>query len=505
MYKKIKNRTVPAALILLFVFAFIFPFSFSFSGEDASAETETYVESSTMQTEEYTEEYTESSTEETENKAWVDYDNKTDGYCGSYVSWHYSDGSLVINGTGDMYDFDSNYVPWENLSDKITSLYVNSGVTYIGANTFYNMPGLTDIAIPASVKSIGENAFKSGSNLTIHTTKDSYAKIYAEYMGFGCLYDNEDESESYEVLTDNTEEIDGTVVGGIDDGELNTASEVETDYKGNIIIVPYAGAADGSALPGAGVIANDVNVYEIAEDMSDTTETGTETSETTQTTVQTDSKGEKIEGRITWNISDGVLFLSGSGDMDDYQSVSKVPWFSRRKEIVTVEISENITSIGNYAFAQCDNLVNVDMPTTVYSIGKYAFYNCKNLQSISIPSSVLKMEEYSVGYLFNQKEKNEIVDTEYIIYGETGSEAQNYAIKNGISFTEKIQKNDLIIPEEEAARRNVSFRYKLIIVTSIAVAAAFIIGIVFYIWQRKGGLIKLVEKNKSGEPYVNKE
>jgi hypothetical protein len=46
------------------------------------------------------------------------------------------------------------------------------------------------------------------------------------------------------------------------------------------------------------------------------------------------------------------------------------------------------TSIGWYAFEDCESLTSVTVPDGAYSIGSHAFKGCKNLKSIIIPKSV---------------------------------------------------------------------------------------------------------------------
>lgn len=57
-----------------------------------------------------------------------------------------------------------------------------------------------------------------------------------------------------------------------------------------------------------------------------------------------------------------------------------------------------VTSIENYAFANCYTLTDVSIPNTVTSIGNYAFYGCSGLNSIIIPNSVVDIGDYAFSY-----------------------------------------------------------------------------------------------------------
>lgn len=56
--------------------------------------------------------------------------------------------------------------------------------------------------------------------------------------------------------------------------------------------------------------------------------------------------------------------------------------------LVSVEIGDCVTSIGNYAFQNCSGLTNIVIPDSVTSIGGSTFYKCSSLTSINIPSGV---------------------------------------------------------------------------------------------------------------------
>ena len=57
-------------------------------------------------------------------------------------------------------------------------------------------------------------------------------------------------------------------------------------------------------------------------------------------------------------------------------------------ELTSISIPENMNTIGDYAFANCNNLTDVTISNSVVSIGEAAFSHCGNIVSIHIPASV---------------------------------------------------------------------------------------------------------------------
>lgn len=53
---------------------------------------------------------------------------------------------------------------------------------------------------------------------------------------------------------------------------------------------------------------------------------------------------------LTWSVTGSILTITGTGDMADYSSDIRAPWFSAPIAITTVIIDDDVTSIGNYAF-----------------------------------------------------------------------------------------------------------------------------------------------------------
>ena len=107
--------------------------------------------------------------------------------------------------------------------------------------------------------------------------------------------------------------------------------------------------------------------------------------------TETDQAEEKsgffvsVENTISWSLDEsGVLEIAGQGAMNEWQNEEEVPWNGYRDQITEVQIKEGITSIGAYAFADCEKLVKLDIADSVQTIGAFAYFNCSGLSTLTI-------------------------------------------------------------------------------------------------------------------------
>lgn len=91
------------------------------------------------------------------------------------------------------------------------------------------------------------------------------------------------------------------------------------------------------------------------------------------------------ENTVSWSLDEnGVLEIAGQGAMNEWQNEEEVPWNGYRDQITEVRIKEGVTSIGAYAFADCENLVKLDIADSVQTIGAFAYFNCSGLSTLTI-------------------------------------------------------------------------------------------------------------------------
>lgn len=65
----------------------------------------------------------------------------------------------------------------------------------------------------------------------------------------------------------------------------------------------------------------------------------------------------------------------------------------KSKSILSVDIPDGITIIGEYSFSGCVNLVKVDIPDSVTNMGMHTFYKCDRLTSVTIGSGIESIEQ----------------------------------------------------------------------------------------------------------------
>ena len=100
--------------------------------------------------------------------AYADFTIISPSANGTYgdLSWSVADGTLSITGTGAMTAAATTAYPWYQYCSIITSVTIGDGVTSIADNAFGSVPNMytynnvAKVTIPASVTSIGADAFK---------------------------------------------------------------------------------------------------------------------------------------------------------------------------------------------------------------------------------------------------------------------------------------------------------------------------------------------------------
>ena len=83
---------------------------------------------------------------------------------------------------------------------------------------------------------------------------------------------------------------------------------------------------------------------------------------------------------LIWQITDDyTLYITGTGQMADYDYSPSMPWSSYSSSIVAVNIGEGVTSIGDYAFNGCSAIKNITIPNSITDVGYDLFKGSSNV------------------------------------------------------------------------------------------------------------------------------
>ena len=287
---------------------------------------------------------------------------------------------------------------------NLKSITIPDSVTSIESAVFYNCTSLTSITIPDSVTSIGSYAFSECSSLTSITIPDSVTSI-----GYDALSDC---SNLKTISLSCKSSLKKSNFG--EQADLVSASHTLKKTEAKAATCSEDGNKEYWTCEHCGK-------YFLSDDTNPETAKAVEQSETilpalkhknaiTRGAVEPNGtkpgySGDRycpdcntvlekgytywIEDNLTWKLyEDGTLNISGTGAMKNYSySNNKSPACSNLS-VTSIVIEEGVTSIGDYAFENCDNLTSITIPGNVESIGEDAFYNCDNLTDVTLQDGV---------------------------------------------------------------------------------------------------------------------
>ncbi len=233
----------------------------------------------------------------------------------------------------------------------LKSVTISEGVTTIERATFWGCSALETVIIPDSVTKIGEFAFRYCKGLETIILPDKLTII-----GSGAF-------DGCSSLVSITIPISVTEISGSAFEGCTSLTSVNAPCSWNE--KPLYNFKSGVA----------VNIQ-------------SHTLENNVCIICSENKcGASESDNVVWFFDDGVLYISGTGAMADYDA-NNTPWKDYKTQIKKVVVGDGVTSIGKDAFYGCTALTEITIPDSVTRLGDKVFWNCTSLTSVTIPESV---------------------------------------------------------------------------------------------------------------------
>ena len=87
----------------------------------------------------------------------------------------------------------------------------------------------------------------------------------------------------------------------------------------------------------------------------------------------------------TWTLDgDGVLTISGTGQLKTWSSSSAAPWKDHLEAIRTLVVEEGITKLNRRSFSDLPNLETAALPSSLTSMDEQTFFSCPGLRAINV-------------------------------------------------------------------------------------------------------------------------
>lgn len=287
------------------------------------------------------------SAEKAAKAAGIDCDTIS-GTCGASAAYAYNSGSatLTIFGSGAVDDYsDGSERPWDAIINDIRKVTITGSIDKIGKNAFSGAASLESLDL-GNVKSIGEQAFANCPKLNTLVIPETMT-----YAAQSAFYDD----------------IGITAIVIHDTFESAGQAAFFTAAANENTVIYYTGDAD----KWAGIKkAPDNSVLESAK-------------------LYTNIISGRYSDNIWWVFipDNGELRIIGSGNMPA-SSPETAPWSEYDSSIRCVRISENISSVGDNAFAGMTSLEKVVLHDNITSIGNGSFRNCTLLSEINFGDSL---------------------------------------------------------------------------------------------------------------------
>lgn len=242
------------------------------------------------------------------------------------------------------------------------------------------------LGLPAEVTFAEESIAESNTEIAVETESAEDTEFVAEEVA-----ETEEEEEAVQ-----TEEAAETAATGVKEGtETEEVTETATTEREETTEVTEE-TEEATETAATEAEETETVTEELEKETEEESETVEVISEEKNVTAASDFNYEVNEdGTITitgYTGSDADIEIPEEIDGKRVMEIGKSA-FESCYNLISVKISNGVTSIGDSAFENCGNLTSIEIPNSVTSIRKEAFERCTDLTSIIIPDSVTSIGE----------------------------------------------------------------------------------------------------------------
>ena len=303
----------------------------------------------------------------------------------------------------------------------LASVTIPNGVTNIGDSTFEGCSGLTSVTIPNGVTSIGDSTFKGCSGLTSVTIPNSVTSIGNSAFS-GCSLVSVTLDNCEKSITASFYNCSSIIIGDkvkkIEDRAFYNFENLVSVIIGNSVIsigsyaFYYCSGLTSVTIPNSVTSIGSYAFYKCSNLITvligkNVTSIGrcaflgcSKLVEVINKSSLNIERGTKDYGGIAINAlnvkSEGPSEVSTINDYVFYTNEGINYLIAYKGNDTALELPDNYNGesyvINEYAFSNCENLISVEIPNSVTSIGDSAFRGCTGLTSIIIPTSVTSIE-----------------------------------------------------------------------------------------------------------------
>ena len=352
--------------------------------------------------------------------------------------------------------------------DNLKNIDIPDSVTNITTLAFYRCNGLVSVQVPGSVTAIKNGTFRECNNLKKVILNEGVAKIEGSAFVFCSSLEQIKLPQSLMSIGsgafDNCTSLisvelpDNAIISSNAFKECKNLSDIViSDTNNNYIVekgILYNKDMTRILCYPAGIKDTEFFVPDTVKTIGDFAFYGTKALESINipdsvTNIGTDAFGE-CSGLKEVVIPDSVTSM-GEAVFYKCTSLEKVKlsvnitspnpavfqYCSSLKEVV---LPESMKFISFFMFSYCKEITNIVLPDTLTSVLGSAFQNCDNLKNITVPKNVTTIQDYALGYYYDEQSATYKKYDDFTISGYAGSKAQEYAEANGIRFIELNEK-----------------------------------------------------------------